>query len=226
MRILLSCLLILLYSLVSCQKQPIINDLQFSNYSGHPKKVTEVTTFSNQNTDKRIFYFDKDGFLTKTESYNLIHSENPGKRLISEMIIYDSKDKAKRYFETIKAENKKVIANGYFERISDSLYKRVSNSETPPMSLGKLFHFDKNNRLVQTEETGNFNGSPINNAISYRYKNTVKSELLFEDIIQQRKSKLTYRNVKTDRQANPVYEELFDESGTLQQKTEREFEYY
>lgn len=226
MKIKLSYLFIVLYSLVSCQEKPIINDLTFSNYAGHPKKVTEITTFSNQNIDKSISYFDKDGFLTKIERYNLAKSEFPGKRLISDIIIYDSKDKAKRYFESMNAENKKVGAKGYFEKISDSLYRRVSNSDAPSMSLNKLLYLDKNNRLVKTEETGNFNGTPIKNVIIYTYINAVKSEMHVENLIHHQKNKIMYKNVKLDSHGNSVYEELVDDLGTLDQKTEREFEYY
>ncbi|WP_223605564.1 hypothetical protein [Chryseobacterium sp. OSA05B] len=226
MNIKLSYLFILLYALVSCQEKSIVNDLTFSNYVGHPKKITEIVTFANQNTDKSISYFDKDGFLTKKESYNVAKSESPGKRMMSDILIYDSKDKAKRHFETINAENKNVQAKGYFEKVSDSLYRRVSNSEITVMSLNKLLYLDKNNRLAKTEETGHFNGTPIKNIIIYSYTNDVKSEMLFEDLMNHKKSRLIYKNIKLDRYGNSVYEELVDDHGTLQQKIEREFEYY
>ncbi|NML69181.1 hypothetical protein HHL23_05165 [Chryseobacterium sp. RP-3-3] len=226
MKIILSYLLIVLYTLASGQEKSIINDLKFSNYSGHPKKITEIITFSTQNIDKSIYYFDKDGFLTKTERYNATQSEFPDKRLISDLITYDSKNKAKRCFEAVNPGSKKIQAKGYFEKISDSLYKRVSNSDTPSMLLNKLFYFDKNNRLIKTEETGNFNGTPIKNVIIYTYINAVKNEMLFEDLITQKKSRIIYKNVKLDSHANSVYEELFDDHGILQQKIEREFEYY
>ena len=35
-----------------------------------------------------------------------------------------------------------------------------------------------------------------------------------------------YDNIKLDHNFNAVYEELFDNGGVLQQKIEREFEYY
>lgn len=225
MKIKLSSLFILLYALVNCQGKPI-NDLKFSNYSGHPKTITEIITFSNQNMDKSIYYFDKDGFLIKIERYNATQSEFPDKRLINNIITYNSKDKAKRYFESTNPGNKKIESNGYFEKISDSLYKRVSNSAVHKMSLVKLFYFDNNNRLVKTEETGNFNDAPINTTIIYTYTNTVKSEMLLEDVIRQKKSKFIYKNVQLDQNANSVYEELVDDQGTLQQKIERVFEYY
>lgn len=226
MKIILSCLFIVLYTLASGQEKSIINDLKFSNYSGHPKKITEIITFSSQNINKSMYYFDKDGFLTKTERYNATQSEFPDKRFISELITYNSKDKAKRYFEATNPENKKIQAKGYFEKMSDSMYKRVSHSDAPSMSLNKLFYFDNNNRLIKTEETGIFNGTPINNTISYTYTNTIKKEMLVEDVTNQKKSKIIYKNVKLDQHANSVYEELFDDNGTLKQKIEREFEYY
>ncbi|MCQ9637818.1 hypothetical protein MP478_00310 [Chryseobacterium sp. WG14] len=226
MKIQLSYLFILLYTLVSCQEKSTINDLKFSNYSGHPKKITEIITFSNQNIDKSISYFDKDGFLTKIESFNLAKSEFPDKRFISDITQYKSQGKAKRYFETINPENKKIEGKGYFEKISDSLYKRVSNFNVDSTSLNKLFYFDKNNRLIKTEETGNFNGRPVNNTISYTYINSVKNEMLFEDLINHKTFKIIYKNVKLDPYANSVYEELVDDHGTLQQKVVREFEYY
>jgi hypothetical protein len=94
------------------------------------------------------------------------------------------------------------------------------------MKLNKLFYFDKNNRLIRTEETGNFDQTKINNTITYTYTHAVKSETLLEDLINQKKSRIIYKNVKLDQHANAVYEELFDDNGTLQQKIEREFEYY
>src|SRR5690606_32826403 len=138
--------------LLSCQESSIINHLKLSNYSGNPKKVTEIKTFSNQEIDKSISYFDKDGFLTKIEYYNLTNSEYPNKRFLNKIIEYDSKEKTKRNFEAINPQNKKKESEGYFEKISDSLYKRVSNSNIYDSSLTKLLYFDKNNRLLKTEE--------------------------------------------------------------------------
>lgn len=226
MKIKLSYIFILLHTLVSCQEKSIINDLKFSNYSGHPKKITEIITFSNQKIDKSISYFDKDGFLIKIEYYNLTKSESPNERFITKIIKYNSKDKAKRYFESINPENKKIEAEGYFEKITDSLYKRVSNSSVYNISLNKLFYFDKNSKLIKTEETGNFNESNINNIIFYTYTNTEKKEMIFEDLINQKKSKIFYKNIKLDQNTNSIYEELFDDNEILQQKIEREFEYY
>ncbi|MBB6370514.1 hypothetical protein [Chryseobacterium shigense] len=219
----LSYLFILLYTLVSSQENSVINDLKFSNYSGHPKKITEVITFLPDNIYKSISYFDKEGFLTKIEYYNA-ESEPSHKRSINKVINYNSKDKAKRYFEAFNPGNKKTETTGYFEKISDSLYKRVSENPFRSISLTKLFYFDKNNRLIKTEETGNFFETPVNSTIFYTY--TPKKETLLEDAVKQKKSKLIYQNVKLDQHENPVYEELTDDHGALQQKIEREFEYY
>jgi hypothetical protein len=226
MKIKLSYFFILLYTLVSCQESSVINDLKFSNYSGHPKKITETTTFSNQNSNESVSYFDKEGFLTKIEYYNRIKVGSSNERLINEIITYNSKDKAKRYFEVINPETKKIVTNGYFEKISDSLYKRVSKATDHNISLNKLFYFDRNNRLIKTEETGNFYETPINNIILYSYTNTIKNEMLFENLINKKKSKHILKNVKLDSNANSVYEELVDDHGILQQKIKREFEYY
>lgn len=226
MKITLSYLFIVLYTLVSCQEKSVFNDLKFSNYEGRPKKITEIVTFSNQDVDKSISYFDKDGFLTKIESYNTINSEFPDRRLISDILIYDIKNKAKRTFKSMNAKSKKVDVTGYFEKVSDSLYRRISISDTPPMSLNKLLYLDKNNRLIKTEETGNFNGTPVNNTMVYTYTNGIKSGMLVEDRAKHKKNKLTYKNVKSDSQGNFLYEELVDDHGTLELKTERVFEYY
>ncbi|AZB10818.1 hypothetical protein EG344_19240 [Chryseobacterium sp. G0162] len=226
MKTTLSYLFIVLYTFVSCQEKSVINDLQFSNYSGHPKKVTEFITFSTQNTNKSISYFDKEGFLTKIEYYNATQSESPNERFIDQIITYNSKDKTKRYFETVNSKNKKVESNGYFEKISDSVYRRISNTVDHKMSLNKLLYFDKNNRLIKTGETGTFYGTPINNIIFYTYINGEEHEMLIEDVTNHKKSKLTSKNVKLDAKSNPVYIELTDEYGTVQQKIEREFEYY
>ncbi|MGG5208125.1 hypothetical protein ACQWU4_04200 [Chryseobacterium sp. MIQD13] len=220
----LSYLSILLYVLVSSQENSVINDLKFSNYTGYPKKITEITTFSNQDIDKSISYFDKEGFLTKIEYYNAVESEPSHKRSLNKIITYNSKDKAKRYFEAFNPGNKKIETTGYFEKISDSLYKRVSETPFRNISLTKLFYFDKNNRLIKTEETGIFFETPVNSIILYTY--TPQKETLLEDVIKQKKSKLIYQNVKLDQHENPVYEELADDHGTLKQKIEREFEYY
>lgn len=161
MKIKLSYLFILLCILTSCQKQSIINDLKFSNYSGHPKKVTEIITFSPQDKNKSISYFDNEGFLIKVEYYNTIISESPNERLIDRIITYNSKDKAKRSFEAANPENKEVESNGYFEKKSDSVYQRVTNSMDHKMSLNKLFYFDKNNRLIKQKKQELFMEPPL-----------------------------------------------------------------
>lgn len=217
---------ILLHTLVSCQENVIINDLKFSNYSGNLKKVTEIITFSNHNIDKSISYYDKDGFLVKIEYYNLTKSESPNERFLDKIINYNSKNKEKRYFESINPENNKIESEGYFEKITDSLYKRVSKSNIYNISLNKLFYFDKNNKLVKTEETGNFKESKINNTIIYSYNNSVKEDIVVEDLINNKKSTFFYGNIKLDHNFNSIYEELFDNGDVLQQKIERDFEYY
>ncbi len=222
----LSYLFILLYALVSGQEKSIINDLKFSNYFGHPKTITEIITYSPENSYKNISYYDKEGFLTKVEYYNAIGSGPSQERSINKIITYNSKDKAKRYFEAFNPGNKKIETTGWFEKVSDSLYKRVSNNSAHNISLSKLFYFDKNNRLIKTEETGNFFETPVNSTIFYTYINEMRSETLLEDATKQKKSKLVYKNVKLDPQANSIYEELADDQGTIQQKTERVFEYY
>lgn len=226
MKIKLSYLFIVLYTLVSCQEKSVVNDLKFSNYSGHPKKVTQIVTYASKDIDKSISYYNKDGFLTKVESYNTINDEFPDKREISDILIYDVTNKANRSFKTMNAASKEVSATGYFEKVSDMLYRRVSNVDTPPISLNKLLYLDKNNRLIKTEETGNFNGKTIHNIIIYTYTNGVKSEMLVEDPIRHKTNKLTCKNLKPDPQGNFLYEELIDDQGTIQLKTEREFEYY
>lgn len=222
----LSYLFILLYALVSGQEKSIINDLKFSNYFGHPKTITETVTYSPENIYKNISYYDKEGFLTKIEYYNAIGSGPSHERSINKIITYNSKDKAKRYFEAFNPGNKKIETTGYFEKVSDSLYKRVSKDSVHNISLGKLFYFDKNNRLIKTEETGNFFETPVNSTIFYTYINEMRSETLLEDATKQKKFKLIYKNVKLDSQANSIYEVLTDDQGAIQKKTERVFEYY
>ncbi|WP_347216202.1 hypothetical protein [Chryseobacterium sp.] len=226
MKTTLSYLFIVLYTFVSCQEKSVINDLQISNYSGHPKKVTEFITFSTQNTNKSISYFDKEGFLTKIEYYNATQTEAPNERFIDLIVTYNSKDKTKRYFESTNPKNNKVDGKGYFEKVSDSVYRRISNTVDHKMSLNKLIYFDKNNRPIKTGETGTFYGTPINNIILYTYTKGLKYEMLTEDLTNHKKSRLTFKNVKLDTKSNPVYEELVDEHGSLQQKVERAFEYY
>ena len=49
--------------------------------------------------------------------------------------------------------------------------------------------------------------------------------MVVEDFIITTKT-IFYDNIKLDHNFNAVYEELFDNGGVLQQKIEREFEYY
>jgi len=214
------------HTLVSSQESVIINDLKFYNYSGNPKKVTEIITFSNHDIDKSISYFDKDGFLIKVEYYNLTKSEAPNKRFLNKIINYNSKNKEKRYFTSVLTENNKIEGEGYYEKITDSLYKRVSKFNVYKISLSKLIYFDKKNKIIKTEETGNFREAKINTTITYTYNNSEKEGMVVEDFINNTKTILFYDNIKLDNNFNAVYEELFDNGGVLQQKIEREFEYY
>lgn len=217
---------IILHTLVSSQQNKIINDLKILNYSGNPKKVTELITFSNHYIDKSISYFDKDGFLIKTEYYNLTKNEVPNKRFLNKIITYNSKNKEKRYFTSITTENNKIEGEGYYEKITDSLYKRVSKSNTYNISLSKLIYFDKNNKIIKTEETGNFRDAKINTTITYSYNTSGKVDVVVEDFINNNNTTLFYDKIKLDHNLNATYEELIDSSGILQQKIEREFEYY
>ncbi len=226
MKLKLCYIFILVHTLVSSQESVIINDLKFYNYSGNPKKVTEIITFSNHDIDKSISYFDKDGFLIKVEYYNLTKSEAPNKRFLNKIINYNSKNKEKRYFTSVLTENNKIEGEGYYEKITDSLYKRVSKFNVYKISLSKLIYFDKKNKIIKTEETGNFREAKINTTITYTYNNSEKEGMVVEDFINNTKTILFYDNIKLDNNFNAVYEELFDNGGVLQQKIEREFEYY
>lgn len=226
MKLNLSYIFILLHTLVSSQENVTINDLKFYNYSGNPKKVTEIITFSNKDIDKSISYFDKDGFLVKVEYYNLTKSEAPNKRFLNKIINYNSKNKEKRYFTSTLTDKNKIEGEGYYERITDSLYKRVSKFNVYNLSLSKLIYFDKNNKIIKTEETGSFREAKINTTITYSYNNSQKEGMVVEDFINNTKTILFYDKIKLDHNFNAVYEELFDNGGVLQQKIEREFEYY
>ena len=89
-----------------------------------------------------------------------------------------------------------------------------------------MFYFDKSNKIIKTEETGNFKESKINNTITYSYSNSEKEEIVVEDLINNKNSTLFYDNIKLDHNFNSIYEELFDNGGVFQQKIDREFEYY
>ncbi len=84
----------------------------------------------------------------------------------------------------------------------------------------------KANKIIKTEETGNFREAKINTTITYSYNNSEKEGMVVEDFINNTKTILFYDNIKLDHNFNAVYEELFDKGGVLQQKIEREFEYY
>ena len=47
----------------------------------------------------------------------------------------------------------------------DSLYKRVSKFNIYNISLSKLIYFDKSNKIIKTEETGNFREAKINTTL-------------------------------------------------------------
>lgn len=230
-------LLILVSCQVSCQNSSIINDLHFLNFSSHPKKITETRTFSSSlnvigkdekiNKFVNVFYFTKDGFLTKVEQYTLSQNEALNEKDIDEIIKYNSRNKEKRYFRTIMGGSGMISAEGYLEKISDSLYTRVSESKIFNTSNDKLFYFDKNNRIKKTEHTGIlYSDSEINFVVHYTYTDNLLTQTNSEDIINQTKSKTIVKNRKLDQRGNPIYEELYDENDTLKQKVERVFEYY
>ena len=233
----LNYIIIMLLILVSCQNSSIINDLQFLNYSSHPKKITETRTFPNSinvfgkdekiNKSVSVFYFTKDGFLTKVENYSLSRDESLNEKDIDEIFKYNSRNKEKRYFRHIMGESEMIIAEGYLEKISDSLYTRVSESKIFNTSNDKLFYFDKNNRIKKTEQTGFlYSSSELNIVVHYTYTDNLLTQTNREDFINQTKSKTIIKNQKLDQRGNPIYEELYDENDTLIQKVERIFEYY
>jgi hypothetical protein len=228
-------IIIILLILVSCQNNSVINDLDFLNYSSQPKKITETRTYSSTinvlgkdekiNKSVSVLYFTKDGFLTKSELYILSQNEIIDKKDIHEIFKYDSRNKRKRYFRSIMGGSGMIIAEGYLEKTSDSLYTRVSQSKFFNTSNNKLFYFDKNNRIKKTEHTGYLYSSELNSVVHYTYIDNLLVEINSEDLITQTKSKTIIKNHKLDQRGNPIYEELY-ENDTLKQKVERIIEYY
>lgn len=230
-------LIILVSNQVSCQNNSIINDLQFLNYSNHPKKIIETRTFSNSrnvigkdekvNKYVSVFYFTKDGFLRKVELYTLSRNEFLDEKNTDEIYKYNSSNKSKRYFKNIIGGSGMISAEGYLEKISDSLYTRVSESKIFNTSNEKLIYFDKNNRIKKTEHTGVlYSNIELNSVDHYTYTNNLLTQINSEDFVTQTKSKTIIKNRKLDKKSNPIYEELYDENDTLEQKVERIFEYY
>jgi hypothetical protein len=207
---------------VNCQNKSI-NDLEFSNFVGKPKKITETITSNGNILDKNITFYSDDGFIIKTEHYNLTKSDFPNKRFLNQLTTNDFKDKNKRKLKNVNIVNKKIESEGVFEKISDSLYRRISKSEFT--HLEKLFYFNKDNKLIKTEERGLFNGLEIKTNFSYFYLNNHYDYIIFENIIRKVKMKLTFSNSKYDKMNNLVYYELIDANGNLIQKIEREIEY-
>lgn len=223
--------------LVGCQNRSIINDLDFLNYSNNPKKITETRTFSNSknavgkdekvNKSVSIFYFTKDGFLTKVELYTLSRNESIDEKNTDEIYKYNSSNKSKRYFKNITGGSGMISAEGYLEKISDSLYIRVLESKIFNTSNEKLFYFDKDNRIKKTEHTGVlYNNIELNSVEHFTYTNNLLTQVSSEDFVTQTKSKTIIKNRKLDKKSNPIYEELYDENDSLKQKVERIFEYY
>jgi hypothetical protein len=233
-------MLIFVSSQVNGQNSSIINDLQFLNYSSHPKKITVTRTFSSSinvfgkdekiNKSVSVYNFTKDGFLSKVEYYSAKGRENLNEldeKDIDEIYKYNSNNKSKRYFKNITGGSGKISAEGYLEKISDSLYMRVSESKIFNSSNEKLFYFDKTNRLKKTEHTGFlYINSEIKRVEHYTYADNLLVEINSEDFITQTKSKTIYKNQKLDQRGNLIYEELYDENDTLNQKVERVFDYY
>jgi len=207
---------------VNCQNK-FINDLEFSNFVGKPKKITETTTFNGNILDKNITFYSDDGYLIKTEHYNLTKSDSLNKRFLNQLTTNDFKDKNKRKFKTVNIDNKEIESEGVFEKISDTIYRKISKSEGA--HLEKLFYFNNDNKLIKTEEKGLFNGLKTKTNLSYFYSNNHYDYIIFENIIRNAKMKLTYSNSKYDKRNNLIYYELIDTNGNIIQKTEREIEY-
>jgi hypothetical protein len=237
-------IIILLFTIinsqVSCQKNSTISDLHFLNYSNYPKKIIETRTFpisinvigkdEKINKSVSVFYFTKDGFLTKVEYYSLKGNEflnELDENDIDEIYKYNSNNNSKRYFKNITGGSGMISAEGYLEKISDSLYIRVSESKIFNTSNEKSFYFDKTNRLKKTEHTGFlYSNTEIKRVEHYTYADNLLVEINSEDFITQTKSKTIYKNQKLDQRGNLIYEELYDENDTLKQKVERVFDYY
>lgn len=138
---------------IYCQSKQI-NDLTFLNLVGKPKIISEITISKGNIINKNIAYYNIDGYLKKVEHYNLTTSEFPNERFLNEITEYDFSDKKNRKFKTINNERNEIVLEGIVEKVADSIYK--INNISKVSKLEKKFYFDKDSKLLKTEEKGIF----------------------------------------------------------------------
>ena len=227
----LSLIILLVFNYLSCiGQQELPKDLDLEGLKGLPKQIVETSEVKPSNRlTKEIYYFDKQGFLTKIEHYNVYHKDEDSLSL-GDVTFYTNPVKNSRFSITVRNQSNDTIRLKDYNLINDSLininiveYKNSFNT----IVWQKL---DRENRIIKTTTriTDTLNKVvKVNSETEFIYIEDNLNELIITNDKTNGSSKsVMVKNEKKDKFGNFVYRELIDEDKTIVYIVKREYIYH
>ncbi|WP_394751341.1 hypothetical protein [Spongiimicrobium salis] len=227
----LSLIILLIFTFFCCKgQQELPKDLDLEGLKGLPKRIVETSEIKPSNRlIKEIYYFNKQGFLTKMEHYNVYHKDEDSLSL-GDITFYTNPVKNSRFSITVRNQSNDTIRLKDYNLINDSLininiieYKNSFNTKVSQ----KL---NRENRIIKTTTkiTDTLNKVvKANSETEFIYIEGELNELIItNDKTNENSKSVMIKNEKKDEFGNFVYRELIDENETIVYIVKREYIYH
>ncbi|MTG97299.1 MULTISPECIES: hypothetical protein [Myroides] len=199
-------LLLLLISVASCKTEDskVQNDLQVEGLQGKVKTYTKITTdLQKFETQKSVYHFNTDGFITSVEGYLVVQEPEVGNVDLSV---------SKIDYEPYKGNKRELKVKG-IEGVSPIISTEEWNSNNQLITYqkngdfisNKIHSFNDKGQLLSIESNGTVSDIAFNIVESYYYNddNTIQ-KVIREDRDSEQKREQTYKVWGKDKEGNPA----------------------
>lgn len=209
------------------------NSWKMYNLKGEVKKLTEVMMSPSRGVIlKKVFYYNKKGYITKVEVYKDYNEEKDTYKL-SETIFIADLEKGKQRMYSIGKDKKDTIRTGMYSYINDSIIEAKLVEPSPKntvINIRFLLDSEYRNKKIETSVfENNKTEAIVETSTEYVYTDKSLSHIIqsnnFEGV--SRKSEVSKAvNEDLDKFGNPKIIKFIDKSGDIEYSLEKVYEYY
>lgn len=224
-------LLLIIVSFYSCNgQQKLPKDTALEGLKAQPKQIVETSKINQTNQQfKEVTYFNKQGFITKIEHYNIHHVDTDSLEL-GDITWIKKPVNGSRSSATISHKSTDTIRVKHYQLVDhNSILVHVKEYKNLLQSnVNQLL--DKKNRIIKTSSIVTDTVTKqvkVNSQTEFVYKNDELHELIITNDATNGKSKsIKIVNQKNDQHGNFIFRQYKDEQNTILYTLKREYVYY
>lgn len=212
---------------VSCTRESISLDGLFYEVKGPVETITEIEEMPEHldYTTKNVYYFNKQGELTKAEHFN---SDAGSETFHLEYITHvkQTKDGIRHYYKTESgSDNTSEVF--LLEKISENEIHYTFKIEEKDVEVNRTIYYNRANLPVRSLATGHYGDTKFETRKENFYTNQdVLNYSITTDLVAKDTFTTYYKNNTKDRFGNFTSGEFVDENGKRVYTIKRSYTYY